>query len=401
MRVTNKIHGAAETAHRYRRLYLSDDPETGLLVRALGSLLLGVPLLSSLDGPVQPDKVLVIVGFAAWLVFALFATRARRVALFALAACAQLAAAAAGPPDTVAVAMYFVALLVFVAHVSVGMTAVIAVSGLTMAVIVVSCFVADQLGSGMLGKVALAAVATMLGLNRRHYRLRAAQTEELLDQSRQAQRERDRAAALAERTRIAREIHDVLAHSLGALGVQLQVAEAMLAERNDPAAALDRVRRSRRLASDGLVEARHAVAALRSDTPPLADALEELAEQYRHDHDLKVDIGTEGEKRAMPSIAEFTLLRTAREALTNVTRHAPGADAVIKLVYLPDQVRLTVSNEITASRPVRTDGHGINGMRERLELLGGTMTATPSEDGRTWQVRAEVPSAPVVKQAAE
>lgn len=139
----------------------------------------------------------------------------------------------------------------------------------------------DRSESWYLSQLMWTAILIAFGLNRRQYEVQARQTAQLLEQTQLAQSEQARAAALDERGRIARELHDVLAHSLGALSVQLELAEALLEERNDTAGALDRVRRSRRLAVQGLVEARNAVAALRaSEVPALPEALEVLAEQH-------------------------------------------------------------------------------------------------------------------------
>ena len=109
--------------------------------------------------------------------------------------------------------------------------------------------------------------------------------EALVAQTRQTEAASRRAAALDERTRIAREIHDVLAHALGGLTVQLEAAELVLAERRDIDGALERIRGCQRTAREGLVEARRAVAALRSDAPPLPESLAGLLESHRQQGD--------------------------------------------------------------------------------------------------------------------
>jgi signal transduction histidine kinase len=227
----------------------------------------------------------------------------------------------------------------------------------------------------------------LLGLNRRQYEIQARQAGALLEQTRLAQAEHARAAALDERTRIARELHDVLAHSLGALGVQLELAEALLAEKSDVDGALGPVRRSRRLAADGLAEARDAVAALRRDVLPLADALAAVAAAHARDHRVSVAFDAAGEVRSLPSAAVVALVGVAREALTNTGKHAPGEDVRMRLSYTDGAVRLDVRNNL--GEFTRTsEGFGLAGMRERLALAGGTLTAGP-DDGR-WHVRAEV-----------
>ena len=140
-------------------------------------------------------------------------------------------------------------------------------------------------------------------------------------------------AALDERARIAREMHDVLAHSLGALGVQLEVAEGLLAERGDLAGGLVRVRRARRLAHEGLDEARRAVAALRADALPLVDALSRLVADARRDRGLEIDLSVSGAARTLSAGTTVSLLRIAREALTNAAKHAPGSPVSVALDF--------------------------------------------------------------------
>ncbi|WP_432890736.1 sensor histidine kinase [Kribbella sp. CA-245084] len=229
------------------------------------------------------------------------------------------------------------------------------------------------------------AVLVAFGLNRRQYEVQARQTEQLLEQTRLAQSEHARAATLEERGRIARDLHDVLAHSLGALSVQLEVAEALLDERGDVDGALERVRRSRRLAVQGLTEARNAVAALRADSvPDLAQAVAALAEQHENDHGTAVRMGVTGTVARTDSGVTVALLNAAREALTNAARHAPGQPIEMVLAY-SDGVRLSVRNKGATVG----EGFGLAGMRERLALVGGTLMAGP--DGDDWLVVAEVP----------
>ncbi|MFD3399778.1 sensor histidine kinase [Kribbella sp. NPDC058693] len=230
------------------------------------------------------------------------------------------------------------------------------------------------------------AVLIAFGLNRRQYEVQAQQTEQLLEQTRLAQSEHARAATLEERGRIARDLHDVLAHSLGALSVQLEVAEALLDERGDTEGALERVRRSRRLAVQGLTEARNAVAALRADAvPDLDQAVAALAEQHENDHGTAVRLSVTGVVARTESGVTVALLNAAREALTNAARHAPGQPVELVLAY-SDGVRLSVRNKGATTG----EGFGLAGMRERLALVGGTLTAGP--DGDDWLVVAEVPN---------
>ncbi|QNE23257.1 sensor histidine kinase [Kribbella qitaiheensis] len=234
------------------------------------------------------------------------------------------------------------------------------------------------------GQLTWTAILAAFGLNRRQYEVQARQTEKLLEQTRLAQQEHARAAALEERGRLARELHDVLAHSLGALSVQLELAEALLDEGNDTAGALDRVKRSRRLAVQGLVEARNAVAALRADeVPALPAALAALVEQHRKDHRAEVTLTVDEVRTPRPEVV-VALLGAAREALTNAAKHAPGRAVDVRLDGR-NGAWLTIRN---AGATVGEKGFGLAGMRERLALVNGKLEAGP--DGDDWLVVAAV-----------
>ncbi|MEU9126206.1 sensor histidine kinase [Streptomyces sp. NPDC048506] len=234
----------------------------------------------------------------------------------------------------------------------------------------------------------------LIGLTRRSARVQHEQAELLLDQSRQMQEERQRTAALDERARIAREIHDVLAHSLGALSVQLEVVDALLeAEPPRTREAAERVRKARRIAVEGLAETRRAITALRMDTAPLPDAVRALADSLRERHAGPVRAEVTGVVRPLPDEVSLCLVRVAQEALGNVAKHAPGQQAELVLAYEPARVRLTVRSALPASDGPHTavhepGGYGLAGMRERLRLVGGTLAAGPGHEG--WTVRAEV-----------
>jgi signal transduction histidine kinase len=252
-----------------------------------------------------------------------------------------------------------------------------------------------RLGAGAaLGYPAILLGAALIGLTRRQYVAQARAAEALVAQTRQTEAASRRAAALDERTRIAREIHDVLAHALGGLTVQLEAAEGVLAERGDVDGALERIRACRRTAREGLEEARRAVAALRTDAPPLPESLTGLLESHRRQGD-RGDLVVEGAARALSPEVTLALMRTVQEALTNARRHAPGSAVSVCLSYEASTTRVIVTNDAaaraTASVGVAaTGGYGLAGMRERLELAGGRLTAGPGPEG--WTVSAEVPS---------
>jgi signal transduction histidine kinase len=250
------------------------------------------------------------------------------------------------------------------------------------------------------------AAALLLGFNRRQYMARVEQGDLLLAEAERARREQARAAALEERTRIAREIHDVLAHSLGALAVQLDVTEALLDNGADTTVLRAHVARARRLAVDGLTEARRAVTALREDTPPLPVLLDGLLAQYRADSGAPARLQVTGTPRALPPDAALAAFRTAQEAISNTRKHAPHAAVTVDLAYQDDAATLTITDTppangapvtpaIPAAEPPLAGtggGYGLTGLRERAELLGGTLRAGP--DGTAWTVRLRLPVPP-------
>jgi signal transduction histidine kinase len=167
------------------------------------------------------------------------------------------------------------------------------------------------------------------GLSRHAFLLRAEQAEQMLAETRRAREAETQAAALAERARIAREIHDVLAHSLAAVSVNLQAAEGLLgtlpAGRPELAKAIECIGRAGAFTREGLADARRAILALRDDAAPLADQLAALAGEYQADGDLDVDFTVTGPPRTVAAEAALAAYRTAQEALTNARNTRPAS----------------------------------------------------------------------------
>jgi signal transduction histidine kinase len=251
-----------------------------------------------------------------------------------------------------------------------------------------------------LGFPLVLAVGMLMGRNRATLRVQAEQARQLLAQHEQLRAEQRRADVLEERTRIAREIHDVLAHSLGALGIQIQTVKALFTVHNDPERALEALAAAQRMAADGLTDTRRAVQALRSDALPLHDAVAQASAEAAERHRVPVDFSVSGTAVRLPPEATVALLRIAQESLVNAVKHAPGAPISVGLSYRDDGVTLTVANPLavlTDNSVVRLrtldSGYGLTGMRERLLLLRGNLTAG-QHDGQ-WVVTAEFPfSAP-------
>jgi signal transduction histidine kinase len=255
---------------------------------------------------------------------------------------------------------------------------------------IAGAFTGSSVGT-MLGEPAIIVVATLFGLNRRSFRAQAEQAAALLAEHERLTAEQRRGDVLDERARIAREIHDVLAHSLGALGIQIQAAKAILTDHGDVDRAVDALSTAQRMAADGLTETRRAVHALRVDTLPLADELAVVTETHRQRYHVPVTLTTAGTPRPLPPDAALALLRAAQEALVNAAKHAPGQPIAVRLSYEADDVALSVVNGLDAAQPPGPGGgYGLTGMRERLRLLNGTLLAGP--ESNEWAVTAVVPA---------
>lgn len=228
------------------------------------------------------------------------------------------------------------------------------------------------------------AAGFLLGLGRRESRKRAEQRELAMASAARANEEHARAAALAERSRIARDVHDVLAHSLSALAVQLQGARLMLIRDGASPETLTQVERAQRLAQDGLAEARRAVSALRTEPADLADGLRALVADTPH-ASLEIDTPTP----PLSAQARETVLRTAQEALSNVRKHADGAPVAVRLHHADGATSLEVHDLAGAPAPPGSPGWGLVGMQERAALAGASLDVGPVADG--WRVRLVLP----------
>jgi signal transduction histidine kinase len=240
-----------------------------------------------------------------------------------------------------------------------------------------------------------------IALTRNEFLVRAVSAERTLVETRRAWEAETQAAALAERARIARDLHDVLAHSLAAVSVNLQAAEGLLTSGTLPednpelVKAIECVNRAGNLTRDGLAAAKRAVLALRDDAAPLPEQLASLAGQFRTADDPAVHLEVSGEARPIPAEASVAVYRTAQEALTNARKHAPGQPVTLRLGYDPDQVTLSAVNPVPAEHAERPladtgGGFGLVGLRERATLAGGTFEAGP--DAGNWQVRLRIPT---------
>ncbi|TDD12102.1 sensor histidine kinase [Nonomuraea deserti] len=198
--------------------------------------------------------------------------------------------------------------------------------------------------------------------------------------SRELAESRARESAQAERAHLAREIHDILAHAQSAQIVHLEGARLLL-ERGDVPTALDRVNRAVRLARSGLEETKRALEALRGQDIRLLELLERLAVEHRSAGGALCEVEVSGDVSALPAGARLAVARTAQEALTNVRKHAPGAAVTVTLRNLGGWCELKVRDDGGAAPAQDGAGYGLVGMRERAELLGGSLTTGPEGDG--------------------
>jgi len=237
------------------------------------------------------------------------------------------------------------------------------------------------------GCVAAALGGLTIGLARRQAQLRTEQLALVRVERERAELEHDRAELLGERNRLAREIHDVLAHTLGAVSVQIEALDSVV-DSQDAEQLHARVQSTRRLVTQGLDEARRAISALRDDAPPLVQQLKELCAGS------DAELSTAGEVRPLTPHVSLALFRIAQEALTNAAKHAPGAPVSVSLQFSPGAVSLGVANGRgsgqAAALGASGGGYGLQGMRERVLLLGGTVETGPSGEG--WLVVATVPA---------
>ena len=211
--------------------------------------------------------------------------------------------------------------------------------------------------------------------------------------------ERARQAVTNERVRIARELHDVVAHHVSVMGVQASAARRMLdRDLGKAAEALGYVEESGRQA---VSELQRLVGFLRSERDdeslapqPTLDGLPRLIDTTRT-AGLPLDLRIIGHARTLPSSVELSGYRIVQEALTNVVRHAPGAATTVVLTYLPDALQVEVVNGAPATGAVgagRGGGRGLVGMRERASVLDGTFEHGPTTGGG-YRVVARLPSA--------
>jgi signal transduction histidine kinase len=377
-------------------LFLSMDRRAAVLIRFAGLALVTWSVIgASNDAPGTAGRglvvtillVLSVTGALIWIAQSdLDRPLGPDVALLAVAGGGLVGAA----PNSAASAYVFVAIVS--AGIRAGLVRAMQVTAVGALALAVTVLIWDGGALGLLAYALGFVVAGLAAANVRQLRLQAEQAELLLAQSQRSQEETLRAARLEESTRIAREIHDVLAHSLAGLTIQLEATTALLENGADPETILTRVRRAHELARDGLRETRRAVGALRGDGPSTEEALATLA--TAESTSLTID----GDAARLRGDTGRAVLRVVQESLTNVSKHAPGSETTVAIALGEQEIVAVIENRL-AEVPVAAGslgssggGYGIAGMRERAEALGGTLAAGPTETG--WRVELRIPARP-------
>ena len=239
----------------------------------------------------------------------------------------------------------------------------------------------------------------------------------LASQTRLTQRQREHNAALTERARIARELHDVVAHHMSMIAVQAETAPYRLAAKPGASGLPETVQQEfaalSQAAREALTEMRGLLGVLRSPDagdsdgesgdrgvpaaaelapqPRLEDVPELVASARRSGARVTLDLADNSKK--LPQGVGLTVYRIVQESLSNAARHAPGAAVSVVVEQTPPDVRITVKNDppATSQQPASGTGHGLTGMRERVALLGGELRAGPEADGG-FSVRAVLPA---------
>ncbi|MGB9358219.1 MAG: sensor histidine kinase [Acidimicrobiia bacterium] len=215
---------------------------------------------------------------------------------------------------------------------------------------------------------------------------------------RTTQLEFDKAEAVQqERVRIARELHDVVAHEMTVATIQASAARRLIG--TDDEEATRAAGEAERAGHEGLVELRRLLGVLRTDEPasrspqPGLDQLDSLADQMR-EAGLDVVLDIDGDRRDIPPGMDVNAYRIVQEALTNALKHAgPGVTAVVGVSYRPDGVEIVVSDDgrgASSSLGGSITGHGLIGMQERTAMLNGTFAAGPVPGGG-FRVSATIP----------
>lgn len=272
---------------------------------------------------------------------------------------------------------------------------------LVLAALVAVLATAGIVGGGLAGLVdtpwylgALTGTPVLVGISNRSRTLSLDSARAAAASAVQAAQAESRAHTMAERARIARDVHDVLAHSLAGVNLQLEVVDALL-ENGDTAAARAAAATAQRQVRESMAEVSRTVHTLREDALPLVDTLSGLV---RAAGPPGTGFRVLGERREVPTPQATALARVAQESLTNARKHAPGAEVRVTLTFSPSATALDVLNgpaTATSELTATGSGMGLVGIRERVDIVGGTVRTGPVVEGEHaggWLVHVEVPA---------
>ena len=241
---------------------------------------------------------------------------------------------------------------------------------------------------GAAASTSLLLLALLAGTIVRQRREQALEQERLLAESFATTDARREAETLEERARLAREIHDVLAHTLSGLTIQLERTRLVAAARPDTADLAAQLARAHEMAAEGLAEARNAVGALRGDQRADVDAIRRLTDGFTATTGVTVTLDVRGDADSLGAPQQLVLFRTIQEALTNATKHAAPTRISISIDAQEREVSLLVENDSPVSDQstavpdsAESTGWGLQGMRERVALAGGRFDAGPTANG--------------------
>jgi signal transduction histidine kinase len=238
------------------------------------------------------------------------------------------------------------------------------------------------------------AIAWLVGRDMRRRRERVADLESRAERLEREHEEKARLAATEERARIARELHDIVAHGVSVIVAQARAGPHLVADRERATAAFQAIESSGR---EALVELRRLLGILRSEDEQLAigpqpglSSLQSLVEQVRGSG-LPVDLQIEGEPVHLPAGIDLSAYRIVQEALTNVVKHAKATSAEVAIRYDPHALEIAIADDGRGGAATANGGgHGLIGMRERVVLYGGTLDIGVRDGGGSC-VRARLP----------
>jgi len=386
-----------------RRWWASE--HRALFLDAVLAVSLGIVSIFVAGRVAQAEGTTVQAGAIALLVVQSVALTVRRrwpMAVYSVVGIGTVVYAWLGYPESVGGFGVLIAIYTVAAHVPLREAVVAAgiyVVGMTLSLIGFSRdsgLALDVLFADFLVNLLALVLAWTVGVTVRTRRAYVAALEaraELLERERE---DNARLVVALERGRIAREMHDVVAHNVSVVVVQAAAAERLV--ETDPERARQAMRDVATTGRQALTEMRRLLGVLRD-----GDAADDLGPQPGvaelralagtvEDAGMQVELSVQGEERPLPASAALSVYRIVQEALTNSLRHAGPARARVILRYLPDALEVQVSDNGSGGMPpAEHAGHGLIGMRERVALFGGELTAGPRPEGG-YAVVARIPT---------